>query len=116
MKRILMVVLAFFFGASLGANAEEVPYNQKPLAEVKKEIQDGKAVVVDVREKAEWDEGHLKGAKLIPLPELVERLAEIPEDQEILLHCQGGGRASVAARSCLRVRRFESARFAARFA
>ncbi|MEO8451044.1 MAG: rhodanese-like domain-containing protein [Gemmatimonadota bacterium] len=55
------------------------------------------ALVVDVRARSEWDQGHIEGARLIPLPELVDRLGEIPEGQEVLLHCQGGGRSAVAA-------------------
>jgi rhodanese-related sulfurtransferase len=34
---------------------------------------------------------------LVPLPELVSRLAEIPGDTDIVVHCQGGGRSAIAA-------------------
>lgn len=37
---------------------------------MKKAIADGKAVLIDVREKDEWDDGHLKDAKLLPLTSL----------------------------------------------
>ena len=54
-------------------------------------------IVVDVRNRSEWDAGRIPGARLIPLPELVDRLAEVPEGPEIVVHCQGGGRSAVAA-------------------
>lgn len=54
-------------------------------------------LVIDVRNRSEWDAGHIAGARLVPLPELVSRLAEIPTDTEIVLQCQGGGRSAIAA-------------------
>ncbi|HEU5219608.1 MAG TPA: rhodanese-like domain-containing protein [Gemmatimonadales bacterium] len=54
-------------------------------------------MVVDVRGRSEWDHGHIPGALHIPLAELAERLDEIPEDQPIAVHCQGGGRSAIAA-------------------
>ncbi|MFN2318032.1 MAG: rhodanese-like domain-containing protein [Gemmatimonadales bacterium] len=53
--------------------------------------------IVDVRAESEWDAGHLPGAVHIPLPELEERLGEIPADREVVLQCQGGGRSAIAA-------------------
>ena len=54
-------------------------------------------VVIDVRNRTEWDGGHLPGARLVPLPELLERIDEIPTDAELLLQCQAGGRSAIAA-------------------
>lgn len=55
------------------------------------------AVVIDVRNRSEWDGGHLAGAKLIPVAEVLERLSDVPRDAELIIHCQGGGRSSVVA-------------------
>lgn len=54
-------------------------------------------LVVDVRALSEWEAGHLPGAVHIPLPELEERLAEIPGDRDVVTQCQGGGRSAIAA-------------------
>jgi hydroxyacylglutathione hydrolase len=54
-------------------------------------------VVLDVRGRAEWDEGHIPGAIHVPLGELQERMAEVPADQPVAVHCQGGGRSAIAA-------------------
>lgn len=54
-------------------------------------------VVVDVRARSEWEAGHLPGALHIPLPELEERLGEIPEGRPVVMQCQGGGRSAIAA-------------------
>lgn len=55
------------------------------------------AVIVDVRSGAEWDSGHIRGARHIPLEELADRLGELPTDRPIVVHCETGGRSSVAA-------------------
>src|SRR5881227_3954784 len=43
----------------------------------------GDVVLVDVRPNEEFEAGHIKGAKSIPLGELEDRLAELPSDQEV---------------------------------
>lgn len=54
-------------------------------------------VILDVRNRTEWDQGHIPGAKLIPLPELMERIGEVDPGAEVLIHCQGGSRSAIAA-------------------
>jgi len=57
----------------------------------------GAVHVIDVRGASEWDAGHLPGVLNIPLATLRARLAEIPRDQPVILHCQAGGRSAIAA-------------------
>ncbi len=57
----------------------------------------GEALVVDVREPWEYQEGHLPGAVNIPLSRLPEKLSELPQDRPILLVCNSGNRSGVAA-------------------
>lgn len=54
-------------------------------------------VVVDVRAASEWDAGHIPGAKHIPLPELADRLSELPTERPLVLQCAGGARSMIAA-------------------
>ncbi len=55
--------------------------------------------VIDVREPAEWDAGHVTGATLLPLAEVRERIGEVAPDPTapLLLHCAAGGRSRRAA-------------------
>jgi hydroxyacylglutathione hydrolase len=53
-------------------------------------------LVLDVRGRSEWDAGHLPGAVHIPLAELPDRLSEVPLGTPIAVHCQVGGRSSIA--------------------
>ncbi|HCX65436.1 MAG TPA: pyridine nucleotide-disulfide oxidoreductase [Eubacteriaceae bacterium] len=51
------------------------------------------AFIVDVREKGEYEAGHLVNAVNIPLSELRDRLDEIPKDQPVYLHCRSAQRS-----------------------
>jgi len=56
-----------------------------------------KPYVLDVRTLAEFRQGHISGAKHIPLNELHHRLGEVPSDKEIVTVCHSGSRSRVAA-------------------
>lgn len=49
----------------------------------------GDAVLVDVRPRAEFEAGHIDGARSIPIDELEDRLAELPADREVVAYCRG---------------------------
>jgi rhodanese-related sulfurtransferase len=49
----------------------------------------GDVVLVDVRPSDEYDAGHIKGARSIPIDELEDRLAELPADREVVAYCRG---------------------------
>lgn len=49
----------------------------------------GDAILVDVRPSEEFEAGHIKGARSIPLEELEDRLAELPADREVVAYCRG---------------------------
>lgn len=59
-------------------------------------LEAGGAVLIDVRERSEYDQVHIPGAILIPLAELPGRLGEIPADQDVYVHCRMGGRSARA--------------------
>jgi rhodanese-related sulfurtransferase len=60
------------------------------------------AVVVDVREHAEWKTGHIQGAIHIPLAHLPGRLAQLPSGKTIVTVCRSGHRSAAAARTLTR--------------
>ncbi|MDN4172094.1 rhodanese-like domain-containing protein [Nocardioides sp. SOB77] len=51
--------------------------------------------VLDVREPIEWEHGHVEGAVHIPLMDLPQRLADVPDGQ-VLVVCKVGGRSAQA--------------------
>lgn len=57
----------------------------------------GEVTILDVRQPKEYESGHIPGAKLIPLPELGNRLDELDPDKPTLTYCAIGGRSRIAA-------------------
>ena len=55
------------------------------------------AFVIDVREPAEYEAGHVRGALHLPQADLALRLDELPRDQPIICICQAGRRSLRAA-------------------
>ena len=53
-------------------------------------------LILDVRNRDEGNAGMIKGAKLVPDEEILDRFAEIPKDKKIITHCSTGVRAEMA--------------------
>jgi rhodanese-related sulfurtransferase len=64
-------------------------------------LRDGGAFVLDVREPAEWADGHIPDATLIPLGELASRVGELPRDRNIVVVCRSGNRSAQGRDSLL---------------
>jgi len=54
--------------------------------------------VIDARTPAEYESGHFPGAVSIPLEQMKARMAEIPKDKFIVVHCMTGGRGEIGYR------------------
>jgi rhodanese-related sulfurtransferase len=95
------VLLAVFLGAMAGTASAQ--HTKDSLDTVKQAMAEKKAILVDVREPEEWEEGHVAGARLVPLSVLEkgvnpQELARVlPKDKIIYCHCLAGGRCRDAA-------------------
>jgi rhodanese-related sulfurtransferase/DNA-binding transcriptional ArsR family regulator len=58
-------------------------------ATLQRRLREDDLLVLDVRPTAEFEAGHIPGARSIPLPELTARLDEIPPDHTIVAYCRG---------------------------
>ncbi len=50
-------------------------------------VKKGEAYIVDVRNQASYDSGHIPGARLIPAGEIANHLNELPRDKMIVTYC-----------------------------
>ena len=67
-------------------------FRQVPVTQVRSLVEE-QAFIVDVREKGEYEAGHLKGSVNIPLSEPRERSDEYPKDRPVYLHCRSSQRS-----------------------
>lgn len=101
-----MKVVALVFALVSTVSAEDLDYTTEPLGQVKAKVESKKAILADVRERREWDQGHVKGAVFLPLSLLSEwdrdgiseaekakLVKALPKGSVVYCHCAAGGRA-----------------------
>jgi rhodanese-related sulfurtransferase len=98
---IFLIAVAFVSGAMLvwpmvrrGAGGPSVN-----TLEATQLINRQDALVVDVREQAEYAQSHILNARLLPLSQLEARMADIEKfkDKPVIVYCATGNRSSAAA-------------------
>ena len=97
---LFMVLLLLNMGCSSGNPAKDSDPKQVSAIEAKKMIEENKIQVIDVRTPEEFNDGHIAGAKLIPLQDIEKRLDELNKEQAYLLVCHSSNR-SVQAQAIL---------------
>lgn len=90
------------------AGVSAAGHSTDSLEQVKDNLAQKKAILLDVREKREWDDGHLADAKLFPLSELKKAAADpgaakkisaqLPKEKVIYCHCGSGVRVLAVAK------------------
>lgn len=88
----LVVVFVVLSGCQGKATYENISIDQ-----AKQMIDDGQVHVIDVRTEEEYREGHIPGAKLIPVQQLQERLDELNKAEHYLIVCRSGNRSAQAS-------------------
>ncbi len=86
--------------ALIAINVLEGRMPQVKVSQVRQLVESG-AYIVDVRGPGEYEAGHLIGAHNVPLPQIRQRMDEIPRDVPVYLHCRSSQR-SYYALCCLR--------------
>ena len=86
------------YAGYVGSNLLNGDFKQVNVDKVR-ELVENDSYIVDVRERFEYERGHLKGAINIPLSELRGRISEIPMDKPVYLHCRTGQRSYNAVRA-----------------
>ncbi len=65
------------------------PLQSISAAELVERMEAGDVLILDVRPELEYQSGHIREARSIPIDELEARLAELSRDQEIIAYCRG---------------------------
>lgn len=104
MNRLICICFILLLAASFTAcNAkEDAKVNTIDARQAKEMIEENPDIIIlDVRTKEEFDEGHIQGSILIPDYEIEEKAAEILTDPSaaILVYCRSGRRSKEAAKT-----------------
>ena len=86
----------------ISEKGEKVMYEQITPQDAKKIMDSGEEhIILDAREQDEFDEGHIKGAILIPYTEIENKAEEMLPDKDslILVYCRSGRRSKIASES-----------------
>jgi 3-mercaptopyruvate sulfurtransferase SseA len=57
------------------------------IEELETLVKNGEAFIVDVRNQAAYDQGHIPGSRLIPSGEILNHLSELPKNKTIVTYC-----------------------------
>jgi adenylyltransferase/sulfurtransferase len=80
--------------AAAAAEAEEAGLPEISVTQLQAKLAAGEDfLLLDVRERYEWEIAHIEGAKLIPQGELPSRMSELDSAQEIAVFCKNGARS-----------------------
>ena len=78
-------------------NVSEVAVPEIDVDELAERREQG-VVLIDVRNPDEFENFRVPGARLIPLPEVPERIEEIPDGETVYVICQTGSRSAASRR------------------
>ena len=109
MRKLILFLLTAMLLVGCGQanqNNQEVVYMNITAEEAKK-IMDSEVgyIILDTRTQAEYDEGHIPGAIVIPHDEITDRAEEeLPDkDQLLLVYCRSGRRSKLAAEALVKL-------------
>ncbi len=91
-----IILIALFGLLSFVTNAEVISVSQQTLLEW--QAKSTQPLLLDVRSKEEFQQGHIQGAVNIPYDELPKRLNEILayKNKDVVVYCRSGRRAGIA--------------------
>lgn len=92
-----LVILVLYFGYSQFENKSIKTISINELAQKLQVPKSSNIIFVDVREPHEYEAGHIKGMKNIPLSTLKSDYKSLSKDAEIVLLCRSGKRSLQAA-------------------
>lgn len=79
---------AVFRGLKSGDSGVEASEGIAPR-QLEKKLKTGKALLLDVRSREEYNKAHITGAVSIPFEELKKQTAKLPKDRELIVYCRG---------------------------
>ena len=104
MKKIIVMISLVLLLCGCGDKKEEKEIKNgvtSVTCEKALDLQASDGILVDVREKDEYEESHLEGAINIPYTTILDKIDEYATDKDsvIIVYCKSGKRSGIAAKS-----------------
>ena len=99
LKRIPITVLVIFVSLVFAQKAKAVLYEDVAAFDLQQRITDNSDngyIILDIRESAEYEQGHIPGAINIPLKELGYTLYKLDRIKDIIAYCNFGLQSKIA--------------------
>ena len=86
-----------------GKDSDALEFTKDSLSQVKRNVAEGKAILVDVRDLVEWNSGHVRDAIHLPWRDLQGKKSDqlvdkLPKDKIVYTYCAVGYRSSRAGK------------------
>jgi rhodanese-related sulfurtransferase len=93
---IVLVVAAVFILLKAMNSRGVISVNAEGIRE---KLKSKETILLDVRTAQEFNDGHIKGARLIPVAEISNRINELApfKSKEIVVYCRSGHRSATAS-------------------
>lgn len=93
MKRVFIIIVLSFI--MIGCENKESVNTNITLDNIKEIVENKEYVIIDVRTKEEYKEGHIKDSINIPYNE-IDKNIEIDKEKIIFVYCRSGSRSKIA--------------------
>ena len=99
----IVAALAALSPSIYGKDSDALEFTKDSLSQVKRNVAEGKAILVDVRDLVEWNSGHVRDAIHLPWRDLQGKKSDqlvnkLPEDKIVYTYCAVGYRSSRAGK------------------
>jgi rhodanese-related sulfurtransferase len=103
MKKLFILIALIFM--LTGCSNEEGTITKITCDQMKKLLTNSKTILLDVRSKEEYNEGHLEKAENSPLTELsdLKDIDHLASETPIIVYCKSGVRSNEAAKELLKM-------------
>ncbi|HAB65892.1 MAG TPA: rhodanese-like domain-containing protein [Firmicutes bacterium] len=98
MKKIMILMIISLLLCGCGENKNLKSTNKTMSCSGMRKLldEDDKAMLIDVRTKEEYAEGHLEGAVNIEYRELIDKLKDVDKNTNIIVYCKTGNRSDLS--------------------
>lgn len=99
----MLDILKSLLGSKTEGAAKPAPFSKLSARQTKEQLKTPGTLLVDVREPHEFAAGHIPGARLMPLGEVLQHAEELRGHPAVVMVCRSGNRSGMACAQLARL-------------